>query len=120
MEENRQKINFYEAKEFLGDGLEAIHSNVSITTYKGEDGLINWVSGDSGLEISDGRNCCDLNVDLWDKDNREESLVRIRKLIDVLSNMEKAMQKAIPELLNYEKEVRENDIRKNISGDAAE
>jgi hypothetical protein len=117
MEENRQKINFYEAKEFLGTGLEAIHASVDITTYKGDNGLINWVNGDSQLEITDGKNCCDLDIDLWDADRREESLLRLRKIIDILSDMEKAMQKAIPVLLDYEKEIKENE-KKDTSIDA--
>lgn len=86
-ETDEEKI-YLSKKEFLNEkykGLAAIHGNCYLETSKNESGKVNWVWGNSELEISDGSRAISLSFDV-DSDY-EESLKRLETIIEIVKTL---------------------------------
>lgn len=86
-ETDEEKI-YLSKKEFLNEkykGLAAIHGSCYLETSKNESGKVNWVWGNSELEISDGSRAISLSFDV-DSDY-EESLKRLETIIEIVKTL---------------------------------
>lgn len=105
--EDRSKEIIFNSREFLGEGLSAIHAEAYLNKYV-ENNLLKWVSIDSNLSISDGNKVVNVPVDLWDSEERQASIDRLDKLVAIMTSMRDAIKNYIPKFEALQKEAEDN------------
>jgi hypothetical protein len=99
--------NKYDVRAFLGKDLESILARVENEMHIHE-GLLHWVSFDTTLEISNGKDTIDMGIYFWDEASNKNSLDKLSNIIEILKGFEAAIERALPEYLELKEEVKKN------------
>lgn len=113
MGEERNNTKVYEANTFIGSGGEFISANVDIERYF-HKGDLEWVNAYSQLVLCNGNDVVRFSLDMYGKDDRESTITKVDKILNVLTDFRAAILFVNDEVTTAEEQIKNKPKVKDV------